>query len=360
MNVLDGRFDSTNLAHITTQQADRLANVVVEQNDVLLNITGASVARCCLAPTEVLPARVNQHVAIVRLDRSAAVPGFVQGYLVSPLGKRRLLALAQVGATREALTKATIEGFSIPLPALPVQERIAAILGAIDGLIENSRRRIATLDKMAQGIYREWFVHRRYPGHENDESVGSSVGPIPTGWSIAKLRDVIELRYGKALKASARKGGAVAVVGSSGIVGWHDESLVDGPAIVVGRKGNVGSLTWIHGQSWPIDTTYYVSTAMPLHYVYRMLREIEFIDSHAAVPGLSRDQAYLIEVLRPRTELAALFDQTASKLTAMSAVLESQADVLSIVRDALLPKLVTGAIDVSSIDPDKFLEGLTG
>jgi type I restriction enzyme S subunit len=161
MNVLDGRFDSTDLAHITEEQADRLANVVVEQDDVLLNITGASVARCCLVPAHVLPARVNQHVAIVRLDRSAAVPRFVQGYLVSPLGKSRLLGLAQGGATREALTKATIEGFSIPLPELTIQKRIAEILGAIDALIENNRRRIALLEQMALAIYREWFVQFR-------------------------------------------------------------------------------------------------------------------------------------------------------------------------------------------------------
>jgi type I restriction enzyme S subunit len=304
----------------------------------------------------VLPARVNQHVAIVRLDRSAAVPGFVQGYLVSPVGKQRLLALAQGGATREALTKATIEGFSIPLPALSVQERIAEILGAIDTLIENGRRRIALLERIAQSTYREWFVRFRYPGHEDDGLVDSPLGLIPAGWSAARLGDVIELRYGKALTASSRKGGPVAVVGSSGVVGWHDEKLVSGPAVVVGRKGNVGSVSWIQGDCWPIDTTYYVTTDLPLHFVYRMLGEIEFIDSHAAVPGLSRDQAYTIDILRPGMEVAALFEDMTSELSAMSSVLESQAAVLSRIRDALLPKLVTGAIDVSTLDLDALLE----
>jgi type I restriction enzyme, S subunit len=138
-------------------------------------------------------------------------------------------------------------------------------------------------------------------------------------------------------------------------VGWHDEALVSGPAVVVGRKGNVGSVIWIQGESWPIDTTYYVTTDLPPHFVYRMLGEIEFIDSHAAVPGLSRDQAYSIEVRRPSMELAALFDDTASDLSAMSSVLEIQAAVLGRVRDALLPKLVTGAIDVSTLDLDCLL-----
>ncbi len=187
MNVLDGRFDHTNLAHITDDQAGRLANVEVESGDVLLNITGASVARCCLVPDDVLPARVNQHVAIIRLNRSAALPRFVQSYLVSPEGKGRLLALAQGGATREALTKGTLERFAVPIPSLTTQARVGEILGAIDDLIENNRRRIALIEQMAQAIYREWFVHFRYPGHENDDLVDSPIGPIPSTWSVTTV-----------------------------------------------------------------------------------------------------------------------------------------------------------------------------
>ncbi len=94
MNVHDARFDSNGLARINEVQAAQLANVDVHSGDVLVNITGASVARTCVVPTGVLPARVNQHVAIIRLKRSEAVPGFVNAYLVSPEGKARLLNLA--------------------------------------------------------------------------------------------------------------------------------------------------------------------------------------------------------------------------------------------------------------------------
>lgn len=300
---------------------------------------------------------LGQRTVLIRPNPDRVDPRFLHYWLLGPIAQTDMHSRAS-GATVPHLNVEDIR--ELDVSTVPddreLQSQVSGILGAIDDLIENNRRRIALLEQMAQAIYREWFVHFRYPGHEDDELVDSHLGPIPAGWSAARLGDVIDLRYGKALKASARKDGPVAVVGSSGVVGWHNESLVSGPAVVVGRKGNVGSVIWIQGESWPIDTTYYVTTDLPSHFVYRMLRGIEFIDSHAAVPGLSRDQAYSTDVLRPDIEVAALFEDTASELSAIGSVQERQAAVLSRVRDALLPKLVTGAIDVSDLDLDALLE----
>lgn len=130
----------------------------------------------------------------------------------------------------------------IAIPELSAQRKIARILRTFDELIENNRRRIGVLEEMARATYREWFVRFRFPGHEKVELVDSALGPIPNDWEVKTVGNVVELKYGKALKADARAGGDVAVVGSSGIVGWHDQDLVSGPAIVVGRKGNVGSV----------------------------------------------------------------------------------------------------------------------
>lgn len=117
LNVYDFIFDMDQLAYINQKQADELSNVVVQEDDVLLNITGASVARCCIVPKKILPARVNQHVAIIRIDKSYAIPRYVFYYLVNPSNKQAILNLAQGGATREALTKSTIENYEIQLPS---------------------------------------------------------------------------------------------------------------------------------------------------------------------------------------------------------------------------------------------------
>jgi type I restriction enzyme S subunit len=192
LNVYDFEFKSDGLAFIDEEQAEELSNVELRAGDILLNITGASVARCCLVPSHVLPARVNQHVAIVRVNPDIASSHYVMYCINSPRYKTHLLTLAQGGATREALTRSTISGFEILLPPLPTQRKIAAILSAYDDLIENNTRRIAILEEMARTIYREWFVHFRFPGHEQVGMVDSELGLIPEGWGVKCLGDITE------------------------------------------------------------------------------------------------------------------------------------------------------------------------
>ena len=192
LNVYDFSFAYEGLAFIDEKQASQLENVLVEGADILLNITGASVCRCCLVPKNVLPARVNQHVSIVRIKPRAASARYALYAINSPYNKRRLLAIAQGGATREALTKEKIENFEIPLPPLPTQLKIAAILSAYDDLIENNLRRIKILEEMAQTLYREWFVKFRFPGHQKVKMVDSPLGKIPEGWEAKRVGDIAE------------------------------------------------------------------------------------------------------------------------------------------------------------------------
>ncbi len=167
---------------------------------------------------------------------------------------------------------------------------------------------------------------------------------------------MLALRYGKALKREDRRGGPVAVVSSAGVVGWHDEALLKGPAIVVGRKGNVGSVTWVDGDAWPIDTAYFVESELPLRYLVEQLRGTEFLNTHAAVPGLSRDQAYSRPFLRPEMPLMEAFDAASATLAYEARALTEASGRLGDLRDLLLPKLVTGQIDVSPPDMDVLTE----
>lgn len=139
MNVHDYGFRDKNLALIDDQQAQKLNNVTVQENDVLLNITGASVARCCIVDSQYLPARVNQHVAIIRLNEGI-LPQYVHYYLISPNTKNDLLFNAGGGATREAITKKMIEEFEIPLPLLDIQTQTVEYLDSIRTKVEILKR----------------------------------------------------------------------------------------------------------------------------------------------------------------------------------------------------------------------------
>jgi type I restriction enzyme S subunit len=175
-NVYNDGFKKEGLVYITDIHAKELDNVTVGPDDVLLNITGDSVARCCQVPTDVLPARVNQHVAIIRPRKEKLDPRYLRYYLIEPTTQNHLLLLAGGGATRNALTKGMIESLVIDLPPLPEQRAIAAVLGALDDKIELNRRMNRTLEAIAQAVFRHWFV-------ENEEA---------EGWEVGRLGDVAE------------------------------------------------------------------------------------------------------------------------------------------------------------------------
>lgn len=132
MNVYNKRFEYKDLAYITDEQADKLSNVTIEENDVLLNITGASVARCCVVPKDLIPARVNQHVAIVRC-KDRLLPEFLCNMFTENSYQRLLWSIATSGgATREAITKQQIEDLVLIVPPIELQEQFAAFVHQVD------------------------------------------------------------------------------------------------------------------------------------------------------------------------------------------------------------------------------------
>ncbi|MDN3436031.1 restriction endonuclease subunit S [Pseudoalteromonas sp. APC 3356] len=162
MNVHDRRFKNKDLAFIDDQQADKLSNVVVENNDVLLNITGASVARCCLAPEEYLPARVNQHVSIIRVDRTVISPAFLNFVLTSKYYKDQLLGIGEAGSTRQAITKTQIEEFEVSYPeSLEEQQNLLSSLYSLEEKTNDIQRiyieKLLALDELKKSILQKAF-----------------------------------------------------------------------------------------------------------------------------------------------------------------------------------------------------------
>jgi type I restriction enzyme S subunit len=162
MNVHDRCFVEKNIAFIDDEQAERLNNVIVEENDVLLNITGASVARCCVAHEDFLPARVNQHVSIIRVDKNKVSPQFLNFLLTSKFYKDRLLGIGEAGSTRQAITKAQIENFTVDYP-IQVSEQIELLEGLLS--LENQalkvqkvyKNKLASLDELKKSLLQKAF-----------------------------------------------------------------------------------------------------------------------------------------------------------------------------------------------------------
>lgn len=184
LNVYDDGFREAKLARIDEEQADDLSNAAVEPHDVLLNITGASVARCCRAPADFLPARVNQHVSIIRPSQEKLDPDFLHYLLISKIYKDRLLHTGEEGgSTRQAITKGQLQEFVVEFPeSLAEQRRIVAILDeafeAIAIAKANAEKNLRNARELFEGHLRAVFTQR---------------GP---GWADKQLEDCIEdVRY---------------------------------------------------------------------------------------------------------------------------------------------------------------------
>ena len=182
-NVLDFAFSRDGLAHINDEQAQKLNNVEVHEGDVLLNITGDSVARACMMDSVFLPARVNQHVAIVRGKENKVINSFILYFLQWQKGY--LLQLASAGATRNALTKGMIEQLEINLPSMNEQKKIVAILDSIQQKIQLNQKINDNLQQQALAIFQQELLRD---------------GELPEGWSKGSLLDIANYLNGLAMQ----------------------------------------------------------------------------------------------------------------------------------------------------------------
>jgi type I restriction enzyme, S subunit len=341
-NVTKDGFSFDARQFITEEKDNALRKGKVQRNDVILTTRGTlgNVAFY----SDNIPfehVRINSGMVTIKTDPDKLSARYLYYFLKSSSFQSQVKAL-QSGAAQPQLPIRDIKKIKIRVPELSVQKGIEQFIGAYDDLIENNRRRAALLEEAARLLYREWFVYLRFPGHEHAKIVDG----VPEGWERRTLGDHCPFNYGKALKADIRVDGDVDVFGSSGIVGSHNQKLVDGSAIIVGRKGNVGSIFWAHKPFWPIDTVYYIAPENSDLFTYYALKNAQFISTDVAVPGLNRNYAHSRQILLPDNNLLADFLERVTPMHEQCRLLERAATELARARDLLLPRLMDGRIEV--------------
>lgn len=369
-NVYNHGFHHNGLVYLTKKHANELANVEVAESDLLLNITGDSVARACEVHPDVLPARVNQHVAIIRPDPKQLCPLYLRYYLISPAMQAKMLSFAGAGATRNALTKGMIESFEVSAPADVVeQQAIACILRTLDDKIELNRRMNETLEAMARALFKSWFVDfdpvrakaaGRDPGLPKkiadffpDAFEHSELGEIPKGWRICRWGDEVTLEYGKSLRDYATKEGPYPVYGTNGPIGRHSSAICQHPGIIIGRKGAYRGIHFADGPFFVIDTAFYIKPKTPINLrwaYYALLNEdINSMDSGSAIPSTSRSDFYNIPLLLPPYDLQKLFHRACSSYWNKQSANDTQSSTLLSIRNVLLPELIPGKLRISNV-----------
>ena len=261
------------------------------------------------------------------------------------------------GAAQPLMTQTVLKGITTITPPLTTQRKIAGVLSAYDNLIENNTRRIAILEEMAQRIYKEWFVDFKYPGHENDTMVDSELGIIPEGWPIGELGDFIEFKRGKNLTKKQMIRGNIPVV-SAGInpSGYHNISNVNGPVVTVSASGaNAGYISLYLRNVWASDCSYFnIESTGHFFYYYSLInsrkKEIDNMQRGAAQPHVYPKDLMGLLITNPTKMLLDKFEDITKVIFYKIGNLRKSSINLRQTRDLLLPKLISGQVDVSELN----------
>ena len=367
------RLDNVSMDRVPLSQSEA-GRFLLKKGDLLfarqsLVLEGAG--KCSLFLGDDEPVTFESHVTRVRLDQTIADPCYYFYYLQSHRGRSAIHAIVEQGAGASGIRGSDLGTLGVLWLPLSEQRVIAHALGTLDDKIELNRRMNATLEAMARALFRSWFVdfdpvRAKMEGRDTglprdiadlfpDRLVDSELGEIPEGWKVAKLEDLLEFAYGKALRAEDRqRDGTVPVYGSRGQVGWHDRKLVQGPGIVVGRKGNPGVVTWVAVDFFPIDTTFYVvpkNGTGALYFLFYALedQDLSSVAADSAVPGLNRNLAYMNRQISPAEGVVEQFSTYVGPISARCDSLNEESMALVSLRDVLLPKLVSGELPVSHL-----------
>ncbi|MBA3639548.1 MAG: restriction endonuclease subunit S [Acidobacteria bacterium] len=359
------------LPQVSEETAARLSRHFLQAGDILFARRGVQATGLSAIVTDRHAGALCSTGAIrLRVSSPDVDPAFVSFWLSTPRSVEWIKAHA-VGGVMPNVNESVLRLLPLELPLVDVQIEIAGLLGRMDEKIRVNSDVNNKLETLATALFRSWFVDfdpvvakrdgRMPVGVPSDvfdlfssHFEDSELGPIPQGWRVASVGEICELRYGKALPERSRQTGKVPVLGSNGVVGWHNGALVAGPGIVVGRKGTAGTVTWVSTDFFPIDTTFYVvpKANMPMSWISEALRDLA-LERHAgdsAVPGLNRDSANSQQVIRPPDSLLRAFDDLWCSMRQLRDHNDVENKTLAELRDSLIGPLLSGELTLNKAE----------
>ncbi|MBC6414493.1 MAG: restriction endonuclease subunit S [Chromatiales bacterium] len=275
-------------------------------------------------------------------------PHFIY-YMLHNCRQRLIQSAAKV--TVPILNKKNFENFSIPIPPLSEQKKIATVLSKIEQNIDAKDELIKTIKELKKSMMQHLFTY----GTKSEKTKGKTI--YWKGWREIKLGEVAVLNYGKSLPKQKRILGDVPVFSSAGLIGKHNEPLVTEPGIIIGRKGTIGSVYKSDISFFPIDTTFYVSksdTKCDLDFLYYLLKglALDRLNSDSAVPGLNRNTAYAQDIKIPPLPEQKKIASILSIIDERIENYEGQKSALQALFKSMLNKLMTGQIRVDKLAID--------
>lgn len=364
-NIKNGKLDLSNPSYTDENHyLGRIKRAAPQEGDIVIT-REAPMGDVCQIPAN-LKCCLGQRQVLLRPNSDKVDGRYLFYALQSEYLQHQIGWNEGTGSTVSNLRIPVLESLNVPTPSIAKQREISSTLGSVDDSVNLLSGINSTLESIAQALFKSWFidfdpVKAKMAGRQPEamdetttalfpaEFEESTVGLKPKGWQVKRIDDLMELVYGKALKATNRLPGGVPVYGSGGITGFHNEHLVSGPSVIVGRKGTVGSLYWEDRPFFPIDTVFYIKPkTVPLTFCYELLKTkgLNHMNTDAAVPGLNRDNVYRLESAVPTANILNAFDDIVLSIRKMMFANSQEAQRLTEIRDALLPKLMSGQLRI--------------
>lgn len=324
----------------------------VKRGDVFLTRTSETtdeLGMSCVALKDYENATFNGFTKRLRPLTEEIVPEYAAYFFRSSYFRAQCQSLASL-ITRASLNDGMIRRFKIRFPKeKKCQEKIGKILLTYDSLIENNTKRIRLLEKMAENLYKEWFVRFRFPGHENVKMVNG----LPIGWKKGALSDVCEFKRGKNITSSEMKDGTIPVI-SAGITpsGFHSHANVYGISVTMSSSGaNAGYIAVHYSDIWAADCSYIEEASTPyIYYVYELLNNIRSIINNfqrgAAQPHVYPKDINRIKMIIPSEDIRKKANEKIGVIHCQIDILQRQNSLLARQRDLLLPRLMSGKLEV--------------
>ena len=321
---------------VTKEKARSLSRSIAKRNDVVVTISG-TLGQIAYIPQDSKYAEYlcSQRQFRVSFDDKTVYVPYLVYYFHTYEGQNKILSFAnQTGVPALSQPLKNFKQIRVKLPDIDTQKRIAHIIESLDNKIELNNKINENLEQQAQAFYQELFIN-----HANPE------------WKQGHLSDLIIVRYGKDHKKLAD--GSVPVFGSGGLMRKVERPLYDKESVLIPRKGTLNNVMYINEPFWSVDTMFYTEMKFPniAKFVYHFLKskDLASMNAGSAVPSMTTDILNTIEIRIPSRDVLATFENIVSPMyeTMQHSIKESAK--LATIRDSLLPKLMSGEIDVSEL-----------
>lgn len=344
------------LSYVSNEVAEKQKKFVLSYDDVLIAMTGSHINQWASVVGRVARVKyndktlLNQRVGKITIKENAEADiNYIYYFLSQDEVKIKLAAKAGGAANQANISPTHIKELVFPCPDYDTQKRIANILKSYDDLIENDQKQIKLLEEAAQRLYKEWFVDLRFPGHEDVTIVDS----MPEGWKKGTLGNIVVFKRGKTItKAQVQEGKVPVVAGGLEPAYYHNKANTVAPVITVSGSGaNAGFSRLYNVDIFASDCSFADSETTPyLFFVYCFLKEnkasLDALQKGAAQPHVYAKDINALKLAIPTEDKLKDFCDLVSTYFRKIKVLQKQIEILSQARDRLLPKLMSGEIEV--------------